>query len=260
MSFSLTERSWDSNISTPEETAHDYQLAVFCSSLVLIGGQSKDQQKSHRVWVLEGNEWNPDVIPPVPVGDCDDILSVAGYDHLLFVLYRQNSRSSTLDTPITYRYYDTKSKQWQTIVRICIFPESVGFYQQANIIIHDSNMYVMISGSKKAFFRGHISFNTPYNIEFKPLKVLGGGIHGSSYFTILGNNLITAAFNGRNIKLYTPFEDANKTTSLVDIGELNLEFQQSLYGIIGLCDGSLIAIGEVEDSGSAVVQFKSKGS
>ena len=71
LSYSLTERSWDTNISTPKEAVSGYQLAVWSGNLVLVGGHVElkfgHQQKTFKVWVRQGNKWNADIIPPVPM-------------------------------------------------------------------------------------------------------------------------------------------------------------------------------------------------
>jgi hypothetical protein len=266
LSYSLTERSWDANISTPEEAACGYQLAVCCNSLVLVGGhvwKPFNRCKTFSVWVRQDNEWNADVIPAVPADGNDEIVSAAGYNNLLFVLCRNGL--SEQNTCILY-YFDRKQSQWRRPLK---GPSKNRQIESATIMICGSNVvYVMLctNSHHKMFFRGHVTLSrdgvTLCDIEWKEIKV-GTNISRCAYLTVFGDNVIIAVPGYNNVELYSPFKD----TSLVDIGEFNLQFKYSVCGINGLSDGSLVVIGDacIEKSGrdvtlkSAVVQFKSKG-
>jgi hypothetical protein len=272
LSYSLTERSWDANISTPEEAARGYQLAVYSNNLVLVGGYVElnygRRCKTFTVWVRQGNEWNADIIPPVPAsradGD-DEILSAAGYDNLLFVLCYSNPLSEQ-NTCILH-YFD--SKQWRKPLK---GPSFTGKKRHlANIMICGSNVvYAMLYSTYphcKMFFRGHVTLlidgiiDTLYDIEWKQLCEVGTyNISRCAYLTVFGDNMIIAVPENDNVELYSPFKDA----SIVDIGEFNFEFKYPVYGVIGLSDGSLVVIGDAHIERditwkSAVVQFKSRG-
>ena len=266
LSYSVMERSWDTYISTPGEAVRGYHLAVWASSLVLVGGyvelKTCHWQKTFKVWVRQGNEWNADIIPPVQIHENDEILSVAGYDHHLFVLCKQPYSNFSPLQNICVLYYcdDVSTKQWQVLKGPSIIVE---YHQRVSILVHDTTVvYAMIyseSSYYKAFFRGHIIMDnmTLCDIEWEQLHVIGGDITGRAYLTVFGGNVVIAEL-GREVKLYTPFKD-----TLVDIDELNLQLLYCACGIIGISDGSLIVIDDVEvDSDtlkSAVVQFKSEG-
>ena len=271
LSYSLMERSWDTNISTPKEAVSGYQLAVWSGNLVLVGGHVElkfgRRQKTFKVWVHQDNKWNANIIPPVPIDVNDNILSAVGHEHVLFVLCTQpcSNHLSQQNTKSCFLCYcgDASTKQWQTHLKGPSIVHSR--HLSASIVVHDSNIYAMIYSTSpycNAFFRGHISDSmTLCDIEWRQLQVIGGDISGRAYLTVFGDNLVVAEHAGK-VKLYTPFKD----TSLVDIDELSLEFEYPVYGISGLSDGSLVVIGDVRDEGlrsgrlkSAVVQFKSKG-
>ena len=123
LSYSLTERCWDTNISTPKEASSGYQLAVCSNNLVLVGGHSKIESSSGRqhefstpkVWIRQGSEWNADIIPSLPI-DGHEILAAAGSDHHLFVLcrLRDNEISSNRLNTCLY-YYDIRTKRQRHI-------------------------------------------------------------------------------------------------------------------------------------------------
>ena len=271
LSYSLTERSWDANISTPEEAVSGYQLAVCSNNLVLVGGHVESitghRRKTSKVWVRQGidSEWNADIIPPVPV---DEVLAVAGHDHNLFVLCKQsyNNCSSEQNTCILYCCDDGSTEQWLKPLKGPSITCSSNCRPSASIIVHNSNvltMYAVIYFSKSnIFFRGHITVASD-NISFCDIEwreIDSKDFCSCAYLTISGDNLIVAKLDGK-VKLYTPFEN-----KLVDVDELDLAFAYPLHGITGLSDGSLVVIGDARKSysdvsslKSAVVQFKAKG-
>ena len=161
---------------------------------------------------------------------------------------------------------DASSKQWTGQWQKQLEGPKIidAYHQSASIVVHDSSLYAMICSentSRSTIFRGRLivaSDNTTmYDIEWRQLQVIGGDIRRCAYLTVFGNNVIVTSYDNK-MKLYTPFKDA-----LVDIDELNIQFNHPVCGISGVSDGSLVVIGDVYGESdiikSAVVQFKSKG-
>ncbi len=271
LSYSMTERSWDANISTPEEAARGYQLAVCSNNLVLVGGyiwlKNCLQRKTFKVWVYQGTEWNADIIPPVPVDDHNEILSAAGSDNILFVLCKQpyGNDSSKQNTFILYHIDISTKQQWQKPLKGPSFANNCRPSASLIAVSNSNILYAVIYSQSpycNLFFRGSITVasdnTTLCDIEWRQLHLVGNDITSCVYPTIFGDSLIIAEV-ASEVKLYTLFKD-----TLVDIDELNLAFEYPICGISGLSSRSLVVIGKVKSSSnvtlkSAVVLFKLKG-
>lgn len=264
LTYSLAERSWDANTSIPMEVNH-YDIAVFCNSLVLVGTQSQNRRFLFKTWVLQRDEWNANIIPvsPLPLGTFAELLSVAGNKHFLCVIYqlqRSTLRNSVMsDTEIIC--YHGNSGQWK---QPCKGPPIVN-RGGIKLALHGEHLYAMIyySPSTRATFYKALIGNTAIEGDWVSLTITDSCyIGGDSKLTVVANNLIIAAHDGRKVKLYTPVEDVDHVSSIVDIDEFDFEFDPPLCGVFGFQNESFVIVGNEHSAGTnrtTVVQFKSKG-
>ena len=265
LKYSLAERSWDI-IRTPKEAAEGYVLAMYSNKVVLVGGQSiRDQVRSNKVWVRQGTVWRDDLIPQVPVpARSGVILSAIGHGDLLIVAYKTVTVLLNSITTESRIFCDG----WKSP---CPGPPLRTQYDRVNIIVHESYLYAITytypHNNEILFFRAQFS-STTYKVgEWKQLSNECGCFQSSTppRFAIFGNKLVIAKIDGPKVVLYTPFIDVNDTLSLVDIGDLNVDFYSvdCIIGHTGTSE-SLIVMGQAKKTEtsiykSSVVKFNYKG-
>lgn len=259
------ERSWDANVSIPEEVTEDYELAVFSNNLLLIGGRSRSQQLPHKVWIRQEDEWKADIFTPVPCSNiCTEILSIANSEHLLFLIY-QLREDIPCNTHLLF-CYNAIASHWKIS---CRGPQVKSGDEGIKLAFHDQHLYAMVYTTHKrtSFFKACVSLKEDVILEgdWIPMIIVSDCcIPRNSRFTVFGNKLIFAAFDGQKVKLCIPFESSNGQTFVADVDTLDMEFCGPLCGTFGLPDGSLVVIGDIMDtanntSTSAVVKFTSTG-
>lgn len=263
--YSMISKSLDI-IPTPKGVVRHYGLAVWSEKLVLVGGQSNDGQKSSfNVWVHQGSRWSYKIIPPVPVERVQlnpngSILSAAGHEALLFTMYTWYN--SLNETHIALFRYDAKMKCWGQPSKWLKFDGRL-YLVKANLLVHSATLYAMIQqfpNTKSMIYYAHISSSAEEH-KFDPLCVsCDKFISDRARFITLGDKVIVADHDGRKIKLYTTFKDEKKKLSLVEIDDLNIEYE-SIFSIVGF-ERSLLIIGRESESSKCVAtvrKFDSNG-
>lgn len=259
LSYSLVEKSWNILL-TPKEAREGYVLATYFNQLVLMGRHSKERQWTNKVWVYQDNSvWMlDDLISPLPACVCEgEIQSAIGHGGLLLVAYKTVLGDKAKATIVMF-CNEWKSPREGPPLRI---------YDRVNIVVHESYIYAVIHSdinNRTLFFRAQLSSAICDIGEWEQLSTKGSSFSSTPRFAVFGKKLIVTLVNSyrHNVVLYTPFTDIDGTLSLVDIDDLNVEFE-SVDCIVGTSE-SLLVMGQakkIESSfhKSSVVKFNSKG-
>ena len=268
--YSLTEKCW-SSLPTPSvsslypslEGEHAemsmFILSRYKSHLVFIGGYVYTQSSpgkysdlNRKVFVLNDNKWNSDIISPLPsnitFGSSFKDVSVSSNGSQLVLAWQRDGQNTEL------LFYDGKDKQWikaqgpkstssHTRVSVFLDKEAIFVTKQGDTIsdVYSASVTAAVNGDADT---RRIVWRESYSIH-------SGRYSNLSNITVLGNRLLMLDPCSNTILCFETSDPArNLWKKLIELQlrELYIKFYGDVYlSIIGLSDRELLVMGYMNE-------------
>ena len=250
----ITEEIWKYSISskelcqvpTPTGDSTRYVLATYHSQLVCIGGYTKNNICQHKVFVFDGQEWSPDVIPPLPerIGDTStDTTTSEG--NTLILAWVNNQEIKML-------WYD--GQQWS----VKRGPECLSSPNNISILLHSGNVFIRAQSGMvrpEAFWCSVEDVTTSNENKWKMVDFVDSQYPGLqvdiirlSNLTVLGgNNVVIIETKAQHPAMFA-FVMGNSDRQIAthwkkakNLGSIPWNVD-SYTSIVGLGDGTLLVL------------------
>ena len=268
--YSVSEKCW-SSLPTPSVSSlypsllgehaemSMFILSSYKSHLVFIGGYVYTQSSvkcsdlNRKVFVLNDNKWNSDIISPLPsnitFGSSFKDVSVSSNGSQLVLVWLNDHGQN-----IELLFYDGKDKQWKKAQG----PKSTSSHTRVSVFLDKEAIFVtkqggaisdVYSASVTAVVNGDADTRT--SVWRKSDSIYSGRYSNLSNITVLGNRLVMLDPCSNTILCFERSDPArNLWKKLIELQlrELYIKFYSDVYlSIIGLSDRELLVMGYMNE-------------